>query len=412
MKKVFINIFIISCIAACPSFAQLKVNTNGNVSVKSITGTPLSPLCIGSNGDTIFNIHSVNLSKNGIYTKAKNDKTQWAYGGETYGLSNGMNFNVGLKGEANTSNNIYKGKGRAFGVIGCAGNATTGWNYGIFGRLLGSCDGAAVYGTTSVEENGIQLSQRYAGYFNGDVGISGDLTVNGSIDGVMLYEAAGAELMETACCNSTAQESVKDKLSGLSTISYYKSTPLKAQAVAEDTAVAERSNNTIELQNMSKRHYGFSAEQLEEIYPDLVYTNDNGTKCINYMEMIPLLVQAINELSAKVAELEAPGIVKRTAPQATDIAGTATEDTAVLQQNKPNPFTGTTTISMNIPASAKTAQLCIYDLTGKQLKEINIAERGNTSLSFSAETMSAGMYIYSLIIDTKIIGTKRMVIRN
>jgi len=30
MKKVFINIVIISCIAACPSFAQLKVNTNGN----------------------------------------------------------------------------------------------------------------------------------------------------------------------------------------------------------------------------------------------------------------------------------------------------------------------------------------------------------------------------------------------
>lgn len=413
MKKTLSHIILVSCFA-CPSFAQLKVNTNGNVAIQNASGTPLSPLSIGNNGNSDFTIYSTHDSRNGIFSQAKSNTIQWTLGGEMKSISDGMNFNVGLKGEAVTSNNLYKNKGRSFGVIGSAGNATQGWNYGVYGRLAGSANGAAVYGTTNITENGTQLFQRYAGYFNGDVGVNGDLTVNGNIDGVLLYESANLKQMETARGNSTTQENVpvKDMLTGISTISYYKDIPVKAQAIAEDTANVEVGKTDIELQKLSKKHYGISAEQLEEIFPDLVYTNTDGTKSINYMEMIPLLIQAINELNTKIAELETPGISKRTAPKTNETTGLddITNDTGSLQQNVPNPFTGTTTIKMNIPASAKAAMLCVYDLNGKQIKQISIPNRGETSLSFSADMMSAGMYLYSLIIDSKLICTKRMVI--
>lgn len=95
-------------------------------------------------------------------------------------------FFVGVSGNALSSDGADYNNGRAFGVIGTAGNATSGWNYGVFGRLTGEQNGAAVYGSTGVNDNGRCLKNRYAGYFNGKVSVRGDLTVRGYIDGYVL----------------------------------------------------------------------------------------------------------------------------------------------------------------------------------------------------------------------------------
>ncbi|MDR0683243.1 MAG: hypothetical protein LBG15_15595, partial [Dysgonamonadaceae bacterium] len=49
---------------------------------------------------------------------------------------------------------------------------------------------------------------------------------------------------------------------------------------------------------------------------------------------------------------------------------------ASLQQNTPNPFSQNTQIKYYLPATVKTAYLCIYDLQGTQLKQTAIPERG------------------------------------
>lgn len=69
------------------------------------------------------------------------------------------------------------GSGRTYGVFGIAGSATEGYNYGVYGRLTGGTDGAAVFGTLSGD---VLISGQWAGYFDGDVYIDGDLTVTGS----------------------------------------------------------------------------------------------------------------------------------------------------------------------------------------------------------------------------------------
>jgi len=52
----------------------------------------------------------------------------------------------------------------------------------------------------------------------------------------------------------------------------------------------------------NKVHYGFIAQDIEKIYPELVKNSEMGYKTINYIEFIPLLVQKIND-NAKEIEL-------------------------------------------------------------------------------------------------------------
>ncbi len=130
------------------------------------------------------------------------------------------------------------------------------------------------------------------------------------------------------------------------------------------------------------------------------------------MELIPLLVQSIGELSAKIEQLENPSGRQATPKQqaATACISNSSISEASLSQNTPNPFVTSTDIKVNIPTSANTAMLNIYDLSGKQIKGIQVNERGEHSIYVTSEGLAPGMYIYSLIIDGKLIDTKRMVV--
>lgn len=48
-------------------------------------------------------------------------------------------------------------------------------------------------------------------------------------------------------------------------------------------------------------------------------------------------------------------------------------------------------------------------MTGKQLRQLPVSGRGKTSVVLTGEGLASGMYLYSLIIDGKLIDTKRMV---
>ena len=50
---------------------------------------------------------------------------------------------------------------------------------------------------------------------------------------------------------------------------------------------------------------GVIAQDVEKVFPDIVDTNDDGLKSVNYSGIIGALVEAVKELSARVEELEA-----------------------------------------------------------------------------------------------------------
>jgi len=54
------------------------------------------------------------------------------------------------------------------------------------------------------------------------------------------------------------------------------------------------------------------------------------------------------------------------------------------------------------------AQIIFYDEFGSQIKVFNIEEKGMGQLNVSSSNLSSGMYSYSLIINDKVIDTKKM----
>ena len=96
--------------------------------------------------------------------------------------------------------------------------------------------------------------------------------------------------------------------------------------------------------------------------------------------------------------------------QTTDIFIAESDQPAALYQNAPNPFSQSTEIKYYLPTSVNTAFLCIYDLNGRQLKQIRLMQRGNGSQLISGSEFSAGIYLYALIADGKEIDVKRMIL--
>ena len=54
----------------------------------------------------------------------------------------------------------------------------------------------------------------------------------------------------------------------------------------------------------TKKHFGFIAQDMEKIYPELVKYSDFGYKTINYIELIPLLVSKIQSMQKEIDELK------------------------------------------------------------------------------------------------------------
>jgi trimeric autotransporter adhesin len=83
---------------------------------------------------------------------------------------------------------------------------------------------------------------------------------------------------------------------------------------------------------------------------------------------------------------------------------------ASLLQNVPNPYNHTTSIAYNLPEQFSSAQIIITDVSGKVLKTITVSGKGKGVLNLDASSLASGAYNYSLLIDGKLIDTKKMVL--
>lgn len=289
MKKyLFISVM---CIATLSVHAQHNISSDGDVAIKG-----------GFKPGFAF---SVVTEKNPIIGLHENGTGNWANGIEGHTRPLSSTKGIGLYASAyNKSNNGTQG--RYYGVMGQAGHATSGYNYGVFGQLYDTqYNGAGIYGTVYSTESGMNVGGRYAGFFNGAVKVVGNLTVTGNINGVVVGSSSGNSA-KVSQVNAVSSNTLASQLQGLTANTFYMERPAAKEAVSltADTLETEIPLTAMEKQVLKKRHYGLSAEQLEEAFPDLVYENEDGSKSINYVEMVPILVQALNELNEKVAALE------------------------------------------------------------------------------------------------------------
>lgn len=176
-----------------------------------------------------------------------------------------------------------------------------------------------------------------------------------------------------------------------------------------------------------KNHFGFIAQEVEKVYPELVSKNAEGYYAVNYTEFIPLLLQSlkeedqkINELSNKLAskDAEIAAMQERLSSLENKLQGCCANNTkldninnvrSTLEQNKPNPFSSETIIGFNIVENYSQAFIGIYDMSGKEINRIRVS-KDMKEVTLSSHELVSGLYMYGLIIDGNVIDMKKMVI--
>jgi hypothetical protein len=119
-------------------------------------------------------------------------------------------------------------------------------------------------------------------------------------------------------------------------------------------------------------------------------------------------VRCIGELQAKISILTSGENVRKT-PSATQVTNAMSFSKAKLYQNTPNPFSERTEIRFSLPDDAQNASVCVFDMTGKMLKQIPVTPVMQ-SVSVNGYELPAGMYLYSLVVGGREIDTKRMIL--
>jgi Chaperone of endosialidase/Secretion system C-terminal sorting domain len=170
--------------------------------------------------------------------------------------------------------------------------------------------------------------------------------------------------------------------------------------------------------------YGFIAQDVEKVMPEIASENSDGYYAVNYTMLIPVLTEAIKEQDKTIAEQ-----AEVNAAQATTITELRTEIAELrsafndfkagqaangvegyrLEQNAPNPFSQNTVIGYAVPAGTTGARINVYDLAGRLVKSFNIAEQSG-QITINAGDMSNGLYIYDLQVNGRQILERKMTV--
>jgi hypothetical protein len=157
-----------------------------------------------------------------------------------------------------------------------------------------------------------------------------------------------------------------------------------------------------------KNQFGLIAQDVLKVVPEIVLADSNGYYSIDYINLIPLLIEAIKEQNNKIVALA--DVIKKQSKSAESSNDVKNVLGATLSQNVPNPFNENTTIKFYLPTTVQSVLFCIYDMQGKQIKSIIVTEREESSVIIHASELQPGMYYYSLIADGNVIGTEKMIL--
>ncbi|MGD1847923.1 MAG: tail fiber domain-containing protein [Salibacteraceae bacterium] len=219
--------------------------------------------------------------------------------------------------------------------------------------------------------------------------------------------------------------------------------------------------------------YGFIAQNLQKVMPEMVRADEEGFLSVNYTGLIPVLVEGLKEqqelvdaqndqidaqnttieaqnlaieaqnqeLTAQGEELEAAQLANeelnnqvqeqqavleqqdllirqimedlqtlKNADPAGKGNSASTGETSQLFQNRPNPFRESTEIHFYLPTDVEQATLVIYSLDGKELMSFNNLDRGYGNVLVEGSELQPGNYVYRLVADNQVVDSKTLVL--
>jgi len=323
--------------------------------------------------------------------------------------------------------------GKNYGIL----SAVTGLNTGSFGiHSTGNGTGGNNFGGFFWAANGTSNTglfahgAQFAAIFQGDVNVNGTLTQNN------VPVLTSDQMFKT---NISSISNAKTLIAQLQPKTFYFDSTIYTQ-----------------FDFGKEKQYGFIAQDVEPILPELVSTQifpaqfdsvGNQTnaavpyKALNYNAFIAILTKGIQEqqtelqtkdslianLNDRLTQLENclghilpllckinnRGVNKNAPTQQEELRSVLdvhlnNGEMIVLEQNVPNPFAEQTVIDYELPSTVQRAQILFYNQNGQLIQTVELEDRGKGSLKVFGNDLSTGIYSYSLIADGQLIATKKM----
>jgi hypothetical protein len=302
-------------------------------------------------------------------------------------------ISIGVRADATGGSTSFTRFGGQFTSLATASGA----NFGVYGEAANAGVNYGVYGKSPT--TGGTAGPNFAGFFDGD----------------LVYTGAFGAFSD--------QRLKKD----IKTISNVNEIIEKLNPVTYNYRVDEFKNISLS----KAKQYGFISQEVEKIMPELVMpivvppvydaegkeiSPKQEYKGLNYIGFIALLTEAVKEQQKQIEELktlvENSSVTNPNGENQKTINSVNLADiqSIILDQNVPNPFAEQTTISYTLTKGVQKAQMLFYNEEGKLINSSELkTTAGKGQLNVFANDLSNGIYTYTLVVDGKIIDSKRMV---
>ena len=248
---------------------RMLVDTDGNVGIGNTV--PLAKLDVTSEAAPAEMQITGNFVGNykGVMANVQTGATATVTGVHAVAQSPSTTYGVFSSAAGATSSDNY-------GVYSYSDNSGAGNAYGVYGEIEGNGNLYAIYGETA---NVMGSGTKFAGYFNGDVTVTGTFT-NPS--------------------DRKLKSNIRNSDFGLNTINQLR-----------PVTYEYKSAQHLDMSFVSGEQIGFIAQEVEKILPSLVQNNKHPTasgtmdyKGLNYIGLIPVLTKAIQEQQDQIEEKE------------------------------------------------------------------------------------------------------------
>ena len=195
-----------------------------------------------------------------------------------------------------------------------------------------------------------------------------------------------------------------------------KITEFWSKNMSEDARSAAMNQNFANADNI--RHSGFIAQEVADAAKNANYNfngvhipeSENDNYSIAYSEFVVPLVKGMQEQQRMIENLQQQINELQKKLESKAVNNQVAVSVSSMEQNVPNPFSRETEIKYNIVGQFRNANIHIYDLSGKQIKTIPVKQPGASSVTITSDQLVAGIYMYSILVDGKLIDSKRMVV--
>ncbi|WP_299681314.1 tail fiber domain-containing protein [uncultured Dokdonia sp.] len=167
----------------------------------------------------------------------------------------------------------------------------------------------------------------------------------------------------------------------------------------------------------SEEQFGLIAQDVQKIAPHIVKEDEQGYLGIDYIKIIPLLIESVKEQQASITTLQEENedlkqAIRQLTGEDTNTSKKASID-AILYQNTPNPLQDQTTITYQLSKEAMlgNAVIEIYDFNGTVIKRYTNLKEGRNSIEVQSSLLTSRVTFYRLIVKGEVIATKKMLKR-